>query len=294
MRFVAYVFITTLVIATFGCGADNANNDQVAATNSEKGNTTDSTTAETGEEEKALDELRFRLDMLVANHASAPVALLMKLSEEDKDVFHPDYVNDVGRKETYNNNFSAALNFGVYKTDLIYDLVHHHLDDGLNARDAANHLADQLWEEHIYSDDDIENYRTAQDNEEELESLLFQDYERTEKYLISHDQFEIATLTMVGSLIESMYFTSKAIEEHGISESKVNLLINEKHQLHELVELLSFFKGNEKDAALAIKLEEVENAYGKISGKKGLSEETVKHIDEAVFAVREDIVKNSI
>ncbi len=294
MRFVAYVFITTLVIAASGCGADDPNNDQMLATNSEKGNTTDSTTAETGEEEKALDELRFRLDMLVANHASAPVALLMKLSKEDKDVFHPDYVNDVGRKETYNNNFSAALNFGVYKTDLIYDLVHHHLDDGLNARDAANHLADQLWEEHIYSDDDIENYRTAQDNEEELESLLFQDYERTEKYLISHDQFEIATLTMVGSLIESMYFTSKAIEEHGISESKVNLLINEKHQLHELVELLSFFKGNEKDAALAIKLEEVENAYGKISGKKGLSEETVKHIDEAVFAVREDIVKNSI
>jgi hypothetical protein len=294
MRFVANVFITTLVIATFGCGADNANNDQVAATNPEEEKTSDSTKNEPGEEENALDELRFRLDMLVANHASAPVALLMKLSKEEKDVFHPDYVNDVSRKETYNDNFSAALNFGVYKTDLIYDLVHHHLDDGLNARDAANHLADHLWEEHIYSDDDVENYRMAQDNEEELESLLFQDYERTEKYLISHDQFEIATLTMVGSLVESMYFTSKAIEEHGISESKVNLLINEKHQLHELVELLGFFKGNEKDATLMMKLEEVEHAYGKISGKKGLTEETVKHIDEAVFAVREDIVKNSI
>ena len=99
---------------------------------------------------------------------------------------------------------------------------------------------------------------------------------------------------MVGSLVESMYFTSKAIEEHGLSEAKINLLINEKHQLHELIELLGFFKGNEKDMVLMPKLEEVEKAYGKISGKKGLSEETVKHIDEAVFLLRQKIVNNSI
>jgi hypothetical protein len=266
----------------------------IAETGTGEDNTIDSSKVESDEEISTLEKLRFRLDMLVANHGSAPVALLMKLSKEEKDAFHPDYVNDVGRAESYNDNFSAALNFGVYKTDLIYDLVHHHLDDGLNARNAANKLADQLWEEHIYSEEDVENYRKAQDNEEELESLLFQDYERTEKYLISHDQFEIATLTMVGSLVESMYFTSKAIEEHGLSEAKINLLINEKHQLHELIELLGFFKGNEKDLGLLTKLEEVEKAYGKISGKKGLSEETVKHIDEAVFLLRQKIVNNSI
>ena len=290
MRLVANIFIGSILIVSIGCGTENNAEKEVIASETPSEAAEENSTTENDD----LETLRFRLDMLVANHASAPVTLLMKLSKDDKDVFHPDYVNDVNKTDTYSDDFSAALNFGVYKTDLIYDLVHHHLDDGLNARDAANHLADQLWEEHIYSDEDVDNYRSAQDNEEELESLLFQDYEKTEKYLISHDQFEIATLTMVGSLVESMYFTSKAIEEHGISDSKIDLLINEKHQLHELVELLDFFKGNEKDLALKHRLEEVENAYGKIEGKEGMTEEVVKHIDEFVFALRDSIVNNEI
>lgn len=290
MRLVANIFIGSILIFSIGCGTENDAEKEVISSETPSEAAEENSTTENDD----LETLRFRLDMLVANHASAPVTLLMKLSKDDKDVFHPDYVNDVNKTETYSDDFSAALNFGVYKTDLIYDLVHHHLDDGLNARDAANHLADQLWEEHIYSDEDVDNYRSAQDNEEELESLLFQDYEKTEKYLISHDQFEIATLTMVGSLVESMYFTSKAIEEHGISDSKIDLLINEKHQLHELVELLDFFKGNEKDLALKQRLEEVENAYGKIEGKEGMTEEVVKHIDEFVFALRDSIVNNEI
>ena len=290
MRLVANIFIGSILIFSIGCGTENNEEKEVISNETPSEAAEENSTTENDD----LETLRFRLDMLVANHASAPVTLLMKLSKDDKDVFHPDYVNDVNKTETYSDDFSAALNFGVYKTDLIYDLVHHHLDDGLNARDAANHLADQLWEEHIYSDEDVDNYRSAQDNEEELESLLFQDYEKTEKYLISHDQFEIATLTMVGSLVESMYFTSKAIEEHGISDSKIDLLINEKHQLHELVELLDFFKGNEKDLALKQRLEEVENAYGKIEGKEGMTEEVVKHIDEFVFALRDSIVNNEI
>ena len=290
MRLVANIFIGSILIFSIGCGTENDAEKEVISSETPSEAAEENSTTENDD----LETLRFRLDMLVANHASAPVTLLMKLSKDDKDVFHPDYVNDVNKTDTYSDDFSAALNFGVYKTDLIYDLVHHHLDDGLNARDAANHLADQLWEEHIYSDEDVDNYRSAQDNEEELESLLFQDYEKTEKYLISHDQFEIATLTMVGSLVESMYFTSKAIEEHGISDSKIDLLINEKHQLHELVELLDFFKGNEKDLALKHRLEEVENAYGKIEGKEGMTEEVVKHIDEFVFALRDSIVNNEI
>ena len=225
MRLVANICIGSILIFSIGCGTENNAEKEVISSETPSEAAEENSTTENDD----LETLRFRLDMLVANHASAPVTLLMKLSKDDKDVFHPDYVNDVNKTDTYSDDFSAALNFGVYKTDLIYDLVHHHLDDGLNARDAANHLADQLWEEHIYSDEDVDNYRSAQDNEEELESLLFQDYEKTEKYLISHDQFEIATLTMVGSLVESMYFTSKAIEEHGISDSKIDLLINEKH-----------------------------------------------------------------
>lgn len=291
MRIKDYLLISVTTMLAYSCGSD--------ATQSNDNPTTNTTPVDTIIEEPELAEndletLRFRLDMLVANHGAAPVSMLMKLSADDKDVFHPDYVNDVSNVGLYKDDFSTALNFGVYKTDLIYDLIHHHLDDGLNARNAANTLADALWEEHIYSDGDIEKYRAAQDNLEDLESLLFQDYEKTEKYLISHDQFEIATLTMIGSLIESMYFTSKAIEEFGMTESKYDLLINEKHQLDEFVELLAFFKGNEKDAALLEGLMEVEDAYGKINGKEDLTDEVIKHIDTAVFALRGKIVSNNV
>jgi hypothetical protein len=270
------------------------------AEESKGGNTTgvtttpDFTVEEAVLEESNLQTLRFRLDMLVANHGTAPVAMLLKLSAEDKDVFHPDYVNDVNNVSLYKDDFSTSLNFGVYKTDLIYDLLHHHLDDGINAREAANTLADALWDEHIYSDDDIEKYREAQDNFEFLERLLIEDYEKTEKYLISHDQFEIATLTMIGSLIESMYFTSKAIEEFGMTDPKYDLLINEKHQLDEFVELLAFFKGNEKDKDLLEELMEVEEAYGNINEKEDLTDEVIKKIDSAVFTLREKVVSNNV
>ena len=290
MRVTNYLLLTATTII-LSCGGkakdlkDNTTDETV---------TSDLTNEEAVLEESDLQTLRFRLDMLVANHGTAPVSMLLKLSAEDKDVFHPDYVNDVNNVGLYKEDFSTSLNFGVYKTDLIYDLLHHHLEDGINARKAANTLADALWEEQIYSDDDIEKYRAAQDNFEDLERLLIEDYEKTEKYLISHDQFEIATLTMIGSLIESMYFTSKAIEEFGMTDPKYDLLINEKHQLDEFVELLAFFKGNEKDKALLDELMEIEEAYGNINGKEDLTDEVIEKIDSAVFILREKVVSNNV
>lgn len=291
MRRIDYLLLTVITVGIISCGSDTPQLNDESTTNVLA---VDTAVVEQELAANDLESLRWRLDMLVANHGAAPVSMLMKLSAADKDVFHPDYVNDVDNVGLYTDNFSVAINFGIYKTDLIYDLIHHHLEDGLNARNAANTLADILWEEHIYSDDDIEKYRAAQDNLEDLESLLYQDYEKTEKYLISHDQFEIATLTIIGSLIESMYFTGKAIEEFGMSDSKYDLLINEKHQLDELVELLGFFKGNKKDETLLRCLIEVENAYGKINVKDDLTDKVIEHIDAAVFALRDSLVSNKI
>lgn len=290
MRVTNYLLLTatTIILSCGGKAKDLKDNT------TEETVTSDLTNEEAVLEESDLQTLRFRLDMLVANHGTAPVSMLLKLSAEDKDVFHPDYVNDVNNVGLYKEDFSTSLNFGVYKTDLIYDLLHHHLEDGINARKAANTLADALWEEQIYSDDDIEKYRAAQDNFEDLERLLIEDYEKTEKYLISHDQFEIATLTMIGSLIESMYFTSKAIEEFGMTDPKYDLLINEKHQLDEFVELLAFFKGNEKDKALLDELMEIEEAYGNINGKEDLTDDIIEKIDSAVFILREKVVSNNV
>ncbi len=290
MRVTNYLLLTatTIILSCGGKAKDLKDNT------TEETVTSDLTNEEAVLEESDLQTLRFRLDMLVANHGTAPVSMLLKLSAEDKDVFHPDYVNDVNNVGLYKEDFSTSLNFGVYKTDLIYDLLHHHLEDGINARKAANTLADALWEEQIYSDDDIEKYRAAQDNFEDLERLLIEDYEKTEKYLISHDQFEIATLTMIGSLIESMYFTSKAIEEFGMTDPKYDLLINEKHQLDEFVELLAFFKGNEKDKALLDELMEIEEAYGNINGKEDLTDDVIEKIDSAVFILREKVVSNNV
>ena len=290
MRVTNYLLLTATTIILSCGGKDKDLKDNTT----EETVTSDLTNEEAVLEESDLQTLRFRLDMLVANHGTAPVSMLLKLSAEDKDVFHPDYVNDVNNVGLYKEDFSTSLNFGVYKTDLIYDLLHHHLEDGINARKAANTLADALWEEQIYSDDDIEKYRAAQDNFEDLERLLIEDYEKTEKYLISHDQFEIATLTMIGSLIESMYFTSKAIEEFGMTDPKYDLLINEKHQLDEFVELLAFFKGNEKDKALLDELMEIEKAYGNINGKEDLTDDVIEKIDSAVFILREKVVSNNV
>ena len=286
MHSISNAFLLLLLSSFLACGtADNSN---------QKSSSEKSETQNLNTDSIKLEDLKFRLDMLVANHSTAPIAVMIELSKDEKDVFHADYVNDIKNKTNYKDIFSASLNFGIYKTDLIYDLIHHHLDDGINALEAANYLAEQLCNEALYSETDIENYKNAIDDIQKLENLLFEDYEKTEKYLISHDKYEIAVLTMVGGLIESMYFTSMAIEEHGITKSKVDLLLNEKHQLHELIDLLAFFKDNQKDVELMNQLKEIEMAYGNITKEEGLSAETVKKIDISVFDLRDKIVKNKL
>jgi hypothetical protein len=291
MKKVSISSFAILILLVVACG-ENSDLALEATPDKQKEIATD--TADEAPEVSELDNLKFRLDLVFANHGAAPVQLLLGLLKDEKEVFHPDYVNDVESVGKYSSDFSAALNYGVYKTDLMYDLIHHHLDDGINAREAANQLADQLWEEHIYSEDDIAAYEAAIDNHAELEHLLYLDYEKTEKYLISHNQFEIAALTMIGTLIESMYFTSKAIEEHGVSESKYKLLLNEKHQLDELIDLLGSFKEHESNNVLLNELVSVQSAYGEIDGTDSLTEAVAHQVDEAVFVLRDKVVSNTL
>ena len=89
MRIKDYLLISVTTMLAYSCGSD--------ATQPNDNPTTNATPVDTiieGSElvENDLETLRFRLDMLVANHGAAPVSMLMKLSADDKDVFHPDYV----------------------------------------------------------------------------------------------------------------------------------------------------------------------------------------------------------
>ncbi len=174
-----------------------------------------------------------------------------------------EYVQDVDK---------AALNLGIYATDISYLVAYEQIEESVDHMVACQRLSEALGVATIYDDSTMHMYETLADNHEELMAHLDRTLVAAEKRLTSSDQLSMAALVLTGSAVEGLYLSMKVIREfhtddmdpqtrEALLEPLVQLVLSQKDTLLDIIAMLKDIPTDEEIATVIAELSILERLF---------------------------------
>ncbi|MDW3192324.1 MAG: hypothetical protein R8G66_08165 [Cytophagales bacterium] len=233
---------------------------------------------------------------------------LMKLGTE----YDPDLVNSIDKIEAYQTDEDkAALNLGVYATDVGYQVAYQQVEESLSHMGALQRLAETVGVSTAFDISLMENYEKSMNDSDALTKLLNETMLLAEKRLESSDRLGMAALVLSGSFVEGLYLVINIIEEYegaGLSAQErneklqplVNIILEQRQPLDDVIALMKDIPNHSGVTGMISELEilkllydndlqEIEEAMGGDTNYV-IPPDMLRDITSEVKRIREDIV----
>jgi hypothetical protein len=235
------------------------------------------------------------------------------LLEKSGIAYNKDLLNSTGKASDYVDNFSKAVNFGVYGSDLGYINIYRQTQDAASYFAVLKILSQEIG---LYNAMDKPTIQRIEKNIENRDSLLLivsNTYRKIDNYLKANNRENPGALILAGGWIESIYLLTKQISEKPDKELMARIS-EQKRPLENLIKLLVPYSNESKDyyflvdrlIDLAYTFDEIEEVYSyvppitdsnkkltivKSKSKLEMNKTQLTQISEKVKVIREHIIK---
>ena len=206
-----------------------------------------------------------RIDKVV--HSLPPPSEVPFILKRKGTQFTEDLVNSLKNLDQYLiSNSKAAMNLGVYATDIGYLSTYNKVDEARQYMESCQKIAERLGISTAFGQDLILRFQNNAGNTDSLMSVINEAMERAEARLEDLDELRMASLALSGSFVESLYIITKVIEEIQTSNLSSSQKENNTTPLIELIleqqsfilDLKSVLKETERDANIIKLIDDVE------------------------------------
>lgn len=171
---------------------------------------------------------------------------LMKIGTE----YDPDLVNSIEKIEEYQTDEDkAAMNLGIYATDVGYQVAYSQVEESLSHMEALQRLAETVGVSTAFDVSLMEKYEKSMTDPDSLASLLNSTMLLAEQRLESSDRLAMAGLVLTGSFVEGLYLVIKIIEDYqdgSLTEQQrneklqplVKIILDQREPLSDVIELM--------------------------------------------------------
>jgi hypothetical protein len=221
--------------------------------------------------------------------------------------FNPTLINPYGKASTYTaTTDKAALNLGIYGTDIGYLSVYGKTQDIINTVKSAQKLSDQLGVTQAFEASVQQRFEKNLSNKDSLTKIVNESMRAADIFLKKADRSNTASLVATGAFIEGLYIATQLVEKYpkdlketGVLTELIKTVIDQKKSLADLIEIL---KNAKQDASVAEYRKVLENLHEtfkasqleeKIKTNKGdlrLTDKSIIDIANKVKEIRTKIV----
>ena len=258
--------------------------------------TTDTTTAAPAKVDTGAvtaDELtKFKFDFAVANIPS-PAQIINDMSTFNV-AYNPGFLNDVSKVNSYNTEFSKAINLGVYNLDMAYAVANDKGADVMKYMKTTLSEIEALGMKSAFDQFMGKRTETNVGNKDSLLKIIDELYTSGDKYLRTNQRLEAATHIFVGSWVEALSIVCHTgIDEKDAAEkARVQKhLWDQRFYLKNIIDLLESYKAKKEDAALIVDLTAIHKEIDEIKEASAINEEKFKSISTKIFALRDKLTK---
>lgn len=209
------------------------------------------------------------------------------------------------------NNTKAAINLGIYATDLGYVVTYEKLQNAVDYLNAAKGLADKLGVANAFEQKTIKRFQDNLSSVDSLTNIINEAMKKSDDYLKNDERNDIAALIFTGTFLEGLFISTELVANYPKDllpkDARIQILIplvrqilNQKTPLEGLIKALKSLNDKPEEVNKLItdleelfKMYEALNIEEKIKKNQGdliLSDETLKGITKKVNAIRTDMV----
>ncbi|MEP5613136.1 MAG: hypothetical protein ABJP45_12855 [Cyclobacteriaceae bacterium] len=202
--------------------------------------------------------------------------------------FDPSLVNSTDNVQSYQSDVDkAALNLGVYASDIGYLSSYEKSEEALNYMGECQKLASPVGIADAIDYGMVSRFESNMENKDSLTSIINEVMEKSGERLSELDQLNSAALLLAGSWIEGMYISTMIVNNYpadGLSEEDVNLILEplvqvvlkQKKSLTDLMEVMKDVPQSQGVKTTMADLEKVKPIYdGELAEvEKNISENT--------------------
>lgn len=235
-------------------------------------------------------------------------ALLIKQSSQ---TFSADMLNPINKVDSYNTEYSRALNLGIYGTDLGYASLYDEKSISMNYLANVEKLTTALGLEGAFDERFMKRYENNLANQDSMMIVVSDAFKQADLFLKNSNRKSTSALILTGGWIESMHFAC-TLNSQKKNEQIINRIGEQKQTLVTIIEILQEYnKMNSNDELIAqmsdllTSFDKVEMIYEFIEpetnvAKKqttlnhnitiNISEETLSEIKEKISTIRKSII----
>ncbi len=205
----------------------------------------------------------------------------------------------------------AALNLGVFSTDIGYLLAYDQVQESIEHMEACRKLSEALGVTTAFDEETMKKYEEAVGDHEELMALLNETIVDAEERLSSSDRLSMAALVLTGSFVEGLYLSMSVIKEYHTDDMDedtrdrylrplFDLVMDQEEPLLDIIGLLEDIPSDPEIAAVLAELKILELLYtgdlkliedGMAQDENFVIHQSMLHdISNEVLRIRESIV----
>lgn len=211
-------------------------------------------------EQKIIDEI----DKVI--HDMPPPTEVPFLLKETGADFNPQLINSLEKVDSYTTTRDkAALNAGVYATDIGYLSSYEQVENALDYLEACQKLAESIGAGSVFNVELMTRFEQNLDNPDSLMGIVNTVMLDAEQNLENSDKLTSVALTLVGSYIEGMYLATQVIDTYpddllpGDAKNIVlqNLMKVILDQEQPLLDVIALMKDLKEDETIDLMIEEL-------------------------------------
>ncbi|MBC6410713.1 MAG: hypothetical protein GDA42_09705 [Ekhidna sp.] len=188
--------------------------------------------------------------------------------------FNPAVINDISAEKiaSYQPDESkAALNLGVYATDICYLASYEKSEIALNYIGECQKLAAPVGIADAIDYGIVARFESNMENKDSLSVIVNETMAKSGERLSELDEFNNAALLLAGSWIEGIYISTQIVDTYPVDLPEaagnlvlaelVKVIIDQKKSLNDLIKVMSNASHSEDVSAMITELEKIKVIY---------------------------------
>jgi hypothetical protein len=217
--------------------------------------------------------------------------------------FNQSLLNDRKKADSYGSRGDkAALNLGVYTTDIGYLSSYDKTQEAIEYLNASKKLADNLGVIGTFDTEVLKSFESNISNKDSLASILDRAVKSSEKYLKDDSKTRLAALLLTGSFVEGLYISTGLIKSYPkdilpddarnlILTPLIQVILNQEKAVDEMAKMLNSIDQAEPIATLNKDVQDLQASYRSLNIEDQISNNrsdlvlTDKHLAEITTIV---------
>jgi hypothetical protein len=284
------ILLLILTLGLWSCGSKKENNE-----NSDEFKQA---------EESITDEIKD-----VENNLPSPTEIPYLLQATGAE-FNQSLLNDKKKADSYlTRNDKAALNLGVYASDIGYLVSYDKTQEAIDYVNASKKLANGLGVLGAFDQEVLKRFEKNIAQKDSLTNLVNDAVKQTEKYLKSDNRVKPAALMIAGSFIEGLYISTGLIKSYPkdlkeedrmlVLTPLLRVVLQQRESIDELIKMLNTVEQTEPVTSILEQLNSLDASYRALNieekiknnqADKILTDKNLADITSLVEKVRKSIV----